>query len=276
MSASRVAPAGSSTNLPWVTRQVSTYRSRAAGSSGTTSSSRRRCSPAGRSAAARAGAGRRGWRGAGWRPRGRCRGAGRSASALRWSPVLATVRWYSGPNCSCSRPVRRRCPSTTASSTITTTTTRIAITMPPFMAAPFLGPEEPTLGERLAGAPTRRRPLQTPEGSCRQPAEGAGCACLPRLPCPRLGPGCVWLRPELAVDPDVGPLVVEGDQVGDLGALRDRERVAPGDVLLDRGADPGRPVAGRALVGALGLAVGRRQQVHADVGLGKVVAGGQA
>src|SRR4029453_18495863 len=167
MSASRVAPAGSSTNLPWVTRQVSTYRSRAAGSSGTTSSSRRRCSPAGRSAAARAGAGRRGWRGAGWRPRGRCRGAGRSASALRWSPVLATVRWYSGPNCSCSRPVRRRCPSTTASSTITTTTTRIAITMPPFMAAPFLGPEEPTLGERLAGAPTRRRPLQTPDGSWR-------------------------------------------------------------------------------------------------------------
>jgi hypothetical protein len=30
---------------------------------------------------------------------------------------------------------------------------------------------------------------------------------------------------ELTVDPDVGPLAVEGDQVLDLGAFEDRERV---------------------------------------------------
>src|SRR4029453_5176051 len=261
MSASRVAPAGSSTNLPWVTRQASRYRSRVAGSRATMSSSRRCCSR-----------------------------AARSASALRWSPALATVRWYSGPNCSCSRPVRRRCPSTTASSTITTRTTRIAITMPTFMAAPLqTGRDNPSSNALRRAYPeaTASNEKQTP----RPPGNGCGrgvcalsCAAhtqqlitvwarqalrLPRGDASRLSgpgprPGCVRLGLELAVDPDVGPLVVEGDQVGGLGALRDRERVAPGDVLLDRVADRGRPVAGRPLVGALGLAGRRQPQVYAD------------
>src|SRR5215217_2840562 len=79
------------------------------------------------------------------------------------------------------------------------------------------------------------------------------------LPCRRPRPRCVRLGLELAVDPEVGPLVVEADQVLNLGTLGDRERITPGNVLLECVADPGRPVAGPALVGALSLAVGRRQ-----------------
>jgi hypothetical protein len=40
-----------------------------------------------------------------------------------------------------------------------------------------------------------------------------------RLPCRRPRPGCVRLGLELAVDPDVGPLVVEADQVLDLNGF---------------------------------------------------------
>src|SRR5215216_7872836 len=96
----------------------------------------------------------------------RCWRAARSASALRWSPVLATVRWYSGPNCCCSRWVRRRCPNSTATSTTMITMTRIVISRPVFMAAPLQTGKRPPSGDRLACPPTRTARPQTPD-SCR-------------------------------------------------------------------------------------------------------------
>src|SRR5205085_11326490 len=62
------------------------------------------------------------------------------------------------------------------------------------------------------------------------------------------------------------------DQVLDLGAFGNGERVAPHDVT---GAVAHRPVDGDPLVGTLARRAGRLHQVHADVDLRQIEAGRQ-
>src|SRR4051812_42698128 len=75
-----------------------------------------------------------------------------------------------------------------------------------------------------------------------------------------------------AVDVDVGLLVVEGDESGDLLALQQRRPVRPGEVVVDAVGRAHRPVLRLPLVRAMAHGVARDQQVEPDVRLGQVVA----
>src|SRR6185312_1775658 len=82
------------------------------------------------------------------------------------------------------------------------------------------------------------------------------------------------LRPMLvdAVKVEVGLLVVEAGEPGDLLAFRQRGPVDPDEVLVDRGAGVQGPVAGRALVGAVRLGGRGPEQVQPDVAEREVIA----
>lgn len=64
------------------------------------------------------------------------------------------------------------------------------------------------------------------------------------------GPLCHRPVLRLAVDPDVDPLVEEGDEVADRFGVMLRVAVHPRKVVVERAVDAGVPVACRALVGA--------------------------
>src|SRR5207248_3279845 len=96
---------------------------------------------------------------------------------------------------------------------------------------------------------------------------------------------CLWridqLRPgrdrpllQLAVDVDIHLLVEEAEILFDAGALGDRVGVAPDDVLQLGAADLRRPVRRLALVRTARVLVRWREQVHAHVFAGNVVARG--
>src|SRR4249919_259130 len=74
------------------------------------------------------------------------------------------------------------------------------------------------------------------------------------------------------VDEHVDPLVIEGNQSGDLLALRKRRRVGPARILVAGLAEPYRPVPCLPFVRAVGDLVRGFEQVETYIGLRQVIA----
>src|SRR5438105_9163070 len=97
-------------------------------------------------------------------------------------------------------------------------------------------------------------------------ARPAGARSRPRAK--SLGELRPWALLQLAADEDVHLLVVEGDQAGDLLALRQRRGIGPGNVLVQAPAGSHRPRLRAPLVRAVGDHLAALQQAHAHVRLG--------